>query len=98
MNAENILRKEIGKYFYVKEGSVGPPSIYLGNKVSKVTLNNGQEACSFSSSQYVQAAMSNVEDYLKKRGKSFPAKAPAPCKTIKIKIPAIKNSIECQHT
>ena len=28
MNAENILRKEIGKYFYVKEGSVGPPSIY----------------------------------------------------------------------
>jgi len=81
MNAENILRKEIGKYFYVKEGSVGPPSIYLGNKVSKVTLNNGQEAWSFSSSQYVQAAVSNVEDYLKKRGKSFPAKAPAPFTT-----------------
>jgi len=81
MNAENILRKEIGKYFYVKEGSVGPPSIYLGNKVSKVTLDNGQEAWSFSSSQYVQAAVSNVEEYLKKRGQSLPAKAPAPFAT-----------------
>jgi len=77
-NAEHILRKEIGKYFYVKEGSVGPTSIYLGNKVSKVTLENGVDAWSFSSSQYVQAAVSNVEDYLKQRGKSLPAKAPAP--------------------
>jgi len=78
MSAEHILRKEIGMYFYVKEGSVGPPSIYLGNKVSKVTLDNGVEAWSFSSSQYVQAAMLNVEDYLKQRVKSLPAKAPAP--------------------
>jgi len=49
MNAENILCKEIGKGFYVKEGSVSPPTIYLGNRFSKVTLDNGVEAWSFSS-------------------------------------------------
>ena len=42
-NAEHDLRNEIGKYFLVKEGYVGPPSIYLGNKVSRVTMENGAE-------------------------------------------------------
>ena len=39
-DAENILRKEIGKYFQIK-GSVGIPTIYLGNKDSMVILANG---------------------------------------------------------
>ena len=54
MNGKYVLENEIGKYFYIKEGSVGPPSIYLGNKVSNVTLENGKQAWAFSSSQYVQ--------------------------------------------
>ena len=54
----------VGKYFYIKDGSVGPPTIYLGNKVSKVTLANGQQAWGFSSSQYVQNAVKNIELYL----------------------------------
>lgn len=29
-NPESILRNEIGKYFQMKEGSIGPPKIYLG--------------------------------------------------------------------
>ena len=77
-NAENVLRNEIGKYFVMKPGSIGPPKIYLGNKVSKVTLDNDVDAWSFSSSQYVKNAVVNVEAYLCKLGKSLPRKVTAP--------------------
>ena len=63
-NGEDVLRNEIGKYWLIKEGSIGPPTIYLGNKVSKVTLENGVSAWSFSSSQYVQSTVENVKKYL----------------------------------
>lgn len=76
--ADSIVRTEIGKYFYVKESSIGPPELYLGSKVSKVTLENGVKAWAFCSSQYVQAAVSNVQEYLKKEGKCLPKKASAP--------------------
>ena len=79
--AENVLRNEIGKYFVIKPGSIGPPKIYLGNKVSKVTLDNGVDAWSFSSSQYVQNAVANVDTYLRKLGKSLSRKAMAPFTT-----------------
>ena len=75
---ETILRKEIGKYWNLKPSSVGPPSIYLGNKVTQVTLENGVTCWSFSSSQYVQAAVTNVEKYLKLRDQSLPKKATSP--------------------
>ena len=78
MNAKQVLEKEIGKYFVIKPGSVGPPKLYLGNKVSNVTLENNVQAWSFSSSQYVQNAVSNVEKYLHKLGKSLPKRATAP--------------------
>jgi Reverse transcriptase (RNA-dependent DNA polymerase) len=65
-NAEGILRREIGKYFELKEDSIGSPKIYLGARVRRVQLDNGVYACSFSSSQYVQAAVKNVEGYLAK--------------------------------
>ena len=73
-HGEKILREEIGKYFELKEESIGPPSIYLGGKMSKVTLANGVEAWSFSSSQYVQAAVKNVEAYLEEKGRKLPKK------------------------
>ena len=47
---EDVIGKEIGKYFRIKDSSIRPPSIYLGNDVSKVTLENGFEAWYFSSS------------------------------------------------
>ena len=37
-NAESILRKEIGKYFELKEESIGEPSLYLGGHLRKVQL------------------------------------------------------------
>ena len=41
---EDVIRKDIRKYFYVKDCSIGRLSIYLGKKVSKVTFENGVEA------------------------------------------------------
>ena len=63
-NAEKILRTEIGRYFELKEASIGPPKLYLGGHVRKVVLENGVKAWGFSSSQYVQAAVKNVETFL----------------------------------
>ena len=73
-----VLEKEIGKYWTMKKDSIGPPTIYLGNKVSNVTLANGIKAWSFSSSQYVQNAVENVERYLKVKGKTLPRKVNTP--------------------
>ena len=52
-NAETILRKELGRYFELKEESIGPPSTYLGGRVRKVELKTGVQCWAFSSSQYV---------------------------------------------
>ena len=65
-NAESILRNELGRYFELKQESIGPPKIYLGGHVRKVQLENGVEAWAFSSSQYVQAAVKNVDEYVSK--------------------------------
>ena len=78
MNPEDILNKEIGKYWTMKKNSVGPPDIYLGNKISKVTLENGVTAWAFSSSQYVQSAVRNVEAHLSKIGGKLPTRAATP--------------------
>ena len=81
MRPEEILNNEIGKYWTMKKGSVGPPDIYLGNKVSKVTLENGVDAWEFISSQYVQAAVINVKKHLTTQGSKLPNKAIAPFTT-----------------
>ena len=65
-NAESILQNEPRRYFHLKEESIGPPTIYLGGRVHKVQLENGVWAWSFSSSQYVQSAIKNVEEYIGK--------------------------------
>ena len=81
-NAEEVLRNEIGKYFEIKEKSIGPPKIYLGGHVRKVDLDNGAEAWAFSSSQYVQAAVKNVETYLETLDNwKLPSKAETPIQT-----------------
>ena len=77
-NGESVLRGEVGKYFELKEESIGPPDIYLGGKMRNVTLENGVQAWSFGSSQYVQAAVDNVEQYLAKQDKSLPTRARTP--------------------
>ena len=66
----------------MKKKSIGPPSQYLGNKVMKVELDNGVECWGFCSSQYVQNAIRNVEDYLERNGRPMlkrNCKFPWPC-------------------
>jgi hypothetical protein len=75
-NLGAIFLQELGKYFTLKEASIGPQDIYLGGKMRQVVLENGVKAWSFSSSQYVQEAVHNVLKYLNARGKKFPSKAP----------------------
>jgi hypothetical protein len=77
-NAGNVLRKEIGQHFVLREESIGPPSQYLGGKLREVTLENGNRAWAFGSCQYVQSAVRNVEDHLAKSGEKLPYKAPTP--------------------
>eukprot|EP00957_Ditylum_brightwellii_P133409 10171137-Ditylum_brightwellii.AAC.1 len=59
-----MLREEIGKYYTLKDESMGPPKIYPGGHVRKVTLESGVSCWSFSPSQYIQAAVKNVEEHL----------------------------------
>ena len=63
-NAEAILRKDIGRYFELKESSIYPPNIYLEGKLRKVDFYNGTNTWVFSSSQYAQSTVTNVESYL----------------------------------
>jgi hypothetical protein len=44
VEAESILRKEIGKYFELKEKSIGPPKLYLRGHLNLVELDNGVTA------------------------------------------------------
>ena len=60
---EGFIRDELNSIFTLKEESIGPPTQYLGNKVSEVTLDNGVKCWCLSSSQYVQNAVKNVEEY-----------------------------------
>ena len=76
--ADSLLRKEIGQHFVLREESIGPPSLYLGGKLREITLENGVKAWAFGSTQYVQAAVRNVEEHLKKTGEKLPYKAPTP--------------------
>ena len=68
-NSENVIREEIGKYFELKKESINPSDMYLVGHMRKVTLDNGVKAWDFGSSQYVQAAVKNFEEHLKKQGK-----------------------------
>ena len=62
-NAGEALQK-IDYYFTMKKESIGDPSMYLGAKVCKVTLNNGVECWGLSPSKYVQEAVKTVEKHL----------------------------------
>ena len=67
-DAEGELRN-LDRYFKMKPNSIGSPDIYLGTKLKKTRLENGVEAWGMSPSKYVQEAVRNVEEQLKKSGK-----------------------------
>ena len=60
VNPEKILRNKIGKYFKLKESSIGPPGQYFGGKIHKVLLENGIKFWAFGCFQYVLKAVRNL--------------------------------------
>ena len=52
--AESVLRNEIGKFFELKEKSIGKPKLYLGGQMREVELDDGTLAWAFGSAQYVK--------------------------------------------
>ena len=77
-NPLDFIRNELGKRFIVKPNSIEPPTQYLGNKLSHVTLENGRNAWSFSLSQYVQDAVKNGIDMLAQEGRTLPKREKSP--------------------
>ena len=55
---------QLDKFLNMQPRSISPPNIYLGGKVKNMCLPNMVEAWTFSSSQYFQEAVSNVEKFL----------------------------------
>ncbi len=66
-DALSILSK-IDKYFKMKPGSMGDPTMYLGATLKKMTLENGVKAWANSPAKYVWSSVENVEKYLKDLG------------------------------
>ena len=62
----------------LKKSSIGPPSQYLGGKLRQVILYNGTKSWAWGSSQYIQDAVNNVEEYLQKTGEKLVSCAPCP--------------------
>jgi hypothetical protein len=59
---------QIYKYFKMKPGSIMEPTFYLGAKLKKTAMPNGVVAWGMSSSKYLQAAVQNLQEYLKENG------------------------------
>lgn len=62
-NPEESLLDEFSERFKHKDKSIAPPTQYLGNKVTQVTLGNCTTCWRFSSSPYVQNNFKNVEEH-----------------------------------
>jgi hypothetical protein len=73
-NVEQVLRKELGRYFTMKEESIGLPEVYLGGHVRKVKLDNAVECWAF---------CLNVEESRTKRDDvwNLPTRAETPIQT-----------------
>jgi hypothetical protein len=70
---------QIEESFKMKPGSIMEPTFYLGTNLKKNVMPNDVVAWGMSSSKYVQAAIQNVQEYLKKNGdRKLKKKASAP--------------------
>lgn len=61
----------IGEIFKIKEGSAGPPTVYLGANIQRVCSRTQGECWGMSCEQYVRDAIKHVKDKLKQDGWEF---------------------------
>ena len=81
---KQVLRKDLGRYFELKEKSIGRPKMYLGGSTRQVELENGVRDWALGSSQYVNSDVKNVDAYVSKQSGDrwkLPAKSETPLKT-----------------
>ena len=72
--------------FKFKDDKVASPETYLGARLQKKIIN-GKSCWTMSSVDYVNAAVTNAEEKLKKEGKPLPLKAVTPTNsTIAVKL------------
>jgi hypothetical protein len=67
---KDILMK-LNKYFKLKPESIHPPDAYLGTKIKKTILPNGEPAWRQISSYYVRNVVNNLEDWMVKEWKKL---------------------------
>ena len=63
--------KALSELYRLKEGSLGPPTRYLGANVSKFQLQDGRECWSLSGRDYVKNAVKNLEETLALEGQKL---------------------------
>ena len=68
----------IGQWIKYKNDVIEPPSRYLGAQLKEKKLPNGEKCWGLSSDKYVNAAISNVENSVKKKGRKVPNKLKHP--------------------
>jgi hypothetical protein len=66
-----VVMDAIGQAYRIKEGSLGPPTRYLGADISKFQLSNGEEYWSMSARSYVKNAVKNLEETLQSEGETL---------------------------
>jgi hypothetical protein len=70
---------EINKFFTIKKEGMGDPDVYLGCKLRKHTLPNGQEAWIQSPSKYIEEAVRKAGDYFESAySMTYPKKDTSP--------------------
>ena len=68
------LMKELGRGIKYKNDIIEPPTSNLGAQLKKKKLPNGQHCWRLSSDKYVNAAIQNVDETIKKKGRRFQQK------------------------
>lgn len=72
------LMKELGRGIKYKNDLIEPPTNYLGAQLKKKKLPNGMPCWCLSSEKYVNAAIKNVDDAVKKKKRRIPSKVRTP--------------------
>ena len=68
----------LASLYRLKEGSLGPPTRYLGANVSKYELKDGRECWSLSGRDYIKNAVKNLEETLALEGQKLKGSADRP--------------------
>jgi hypothetical protein len=73
-----VFMEEVARMYRLKEGSVGPPTRYLGANVGRYTLPDGRDVWSLSAHDYLKTVVQNLETTLAQKNEKLKGKASTP--------------------